>query len=249
MTSAITSVAFFVHITGGTVGQVSGLVAVSTRKGGQVHRVAGTIFFGAMLTMAVFADYLAVVRPGQIPNLFIGTFALYLVVTAWLTVRRPEGRIGLTEKLAMAAALCLLAPFALLSFDLATGLPPPFKSATPLKGAVMIAVYSFTTMLLVAAVSDARVLLVGGLSGARRIARHLWRMCLGLTLAVGSAFTNGLPRLLPKSVHLPDAVLFGPQLACLAVLVIWMIRVRFTPWYRQHKARLNFDAISSSAGG
>lgn len=249
MTSALTNLAFVIHIAGGTVGLISGLVAVATRKGGAVHRTAGTIFFGAMLTMAVFADYLAIVRPGQIPNLIIGTFTLYLIVTAWLTVRRPEGWIGLTEKLVLAAALSLLAPFALLSFDLATGSPPPFKSAMPLKGAVMIAIYSFTTVLFVAAVSDARVLLAGGLSGARRIARHLWRMCLGLSLAAGSAFTNGLSRLLPKSMHLPDAVLFGPQFACLAVLVIWMIRVRFTPWYRQHKARLNFDAISSSAGG
>ncbi|HWD67636.1 MAG TPA: DUF2306 domain-containing protein [Caulobacteraceae bacterium] len=249
MTSLITNLAFVIHIAGGTVGLISGLVAVATRKGGRVHRMAGTIFFGAMLTMAVLADYLAVVRPGQIPNLIIGTFTLYLIVTAWLTVRRPEGQVGLTEKLAMAAALCLLAPFTLLSFDLATGLPPPFKSATPLKGAVMIAIYSFTTVLLVAAVSDARVLLAGGLSGARRIARHLWRMCLGLTLAAGSAFTNGLPRLLPKSVHLPDAVLFGPQLACLAILAFWMIRVRFTPWYRQHNARTSLDAVSLPAGG
>jgi len=30
-----------------------------------------------------------------------------------------------------------------------------------------------------------------GIVGATRIARHLWRMCLGLTLAAGSAFTMG----------------------------------------------------------
>ena len=37
------------------------------------------------------------------------------------------------------------------------------------------------------------------MTGARRIGRHLWRMCLGFTFSVGSAFTTGLPRLLPKT--------------------------------------------------
>jgi hypothetical protein len=57
-------------------------------------------------------------------------------------------------------------------------------------------------------------------------------MCLGLTLAAGSAFTNGLPRLLPKTVHVPLIFLFIPQLSSLALLIFWVIRVRFTGWYR-----------------
>lgn len=231
MSSAITSLAFATHIAGGTVGLVSGIVAVCARKGGPLHRLAGTVFFGAMLVMAIFADYLAVVRPGQIPNLIIGTFTLYLLATAWLTVRRPEGVAGTAEKLLLAVALCLLAPFAMLSFDIAAGIAPPFKSAMALKGPVMIAIYSFTALVLLAAVSDARNVLAGGVRGARRIARHLWRMCLGLTLAAGSAFTNGLPRLLPKSVTIPDIYLFLPQFACLGLLVFWMVRVRFTGWW------------------
>src|SRR6266516_7016977 len=44
-----------------------------------------------------------------------------------------------------------------------------------------------------AAIGDAKLVLAGGISGARRIGRHLWRMCLGITLAAGSAFTNGFP--------------------------------------------------------
>ena len=60
--------------------------------------------------------------------------------------------------------------------------------------------------------------------------RHLWRMCLGLTLAAGSAFTNGLPRLLPGPMHVPAAVFF-PQFIPLALLAFWMIRVRLTGWF------------------
>lgn len=51
-----------------------------------------------------------------------------------------------------------------------------FKSAVPLKGPVLIAIYGFTLVLAIAALSDAKVVFLGGISGAPRIARHLWRM-------------------------------------------------------------------------
>jgi hypothetical protein len=224
------------HIAGGTVGLLAGLVAVSARKGARVHRAAGTVFLVSMLVMALLADYLAVAIPEQIPNLFIGTFTLYLVATGWLTARRQPGSIGSAERVALLVILCLCMPFAILSFQLAVGLQPSFRSGVPLEGPVLIAIYSFTLLVGLAAVGDARLVLAGGISGARRVARHLWRMCLGLTLAAGSAFTNGLPRLLPGTVHIPLALLFVPQLAVLGVLIFWMIRVRFTGWYRNRLA-------------
>jgi hypothetical protein len=193
----ITALAFVLHVGGGTVGLVSGTMAAIARKGGPFHRAAGNVFFISMLVMAIFADYLAVVMPGQIFNLVIGSMAFYLVATAWLTVRRKEGVIGLPEKIAFAAILLLCLPFAVLSFQLATGAEPFVKSAVPIRGPVLIAIYSFTFVVVLAAMADAKVVIAGGISGAPRVARHLWRMCLGLTLAAGSAFTNGLPRLLP----------------------------------------------------
>jgi hypothetical protein len=56
-------------------------------------------------------------------------------------------------------------------------------------------------------------------------------MCLGLSMAAGSAFTNGLPRLLPHGIHIPVPLLFLPQLAALALLLFWAARVCFTGWY------------------
>jgi hypothetical protein len=41
---------------------------------------------------------------------------------------------------------------------------------------------------LLAAAGDLRMLVRGGLFGAKRIARHLWRMCFGLFIASGSFF-------------------------------------------------------------
>ncbi|HEV2269040.1 MAG TPA: hypothetical protein VGR92_06245 [Steroidobacteraceae bacterium] len=228
---ALTRLALGLHITGGMFGLLAGTVAVFSGKGARLHRVAGTIFFASMLVMAGFADYLAVAIPDQIPNLFIGTFAIYLVTTAWLTVRRREGTTGFAEKLALVVILCLCLPFAVLSFEVAAGLTPSVRSATPIKGPVAIAVYVFTFLMALGAIGDARMLWAGGIAGARRIGRHLWRMCFGFTLAVGSAFTNGLPRLLPNYVHVPLLLLFIPQLAALGLLAFWAVRVRFTGWY------------------
>ena len=45
---------------------------------------------------------------------------------------------------ALSIVLCLCVPFAILSFQLATGLEPSFQSAVPLESPVRIAIYSFT---------------------------------------------------------------------------------------------------------
>ena len=221
--------AFVLHIGGGAIALVSGTAAVFARKGGRLHRRAGTVFVLSMFVMAIFAVYLAIAMPGQMVNVFIGTFAFYLVATAWMTVRRREGVTCPIDKIVLLVSLCLCAPFAILSFQLATGLPPLFKSAVAFEGPVLVAIYSFTLVLVLAAVGDARVLVAGGLSGTPRIARHVWRMCLGLTLATGSAFTNGFARFLPGPYHVPPAFFF-PQFLPLLLLVFWMIRIRVAGW-------------------
>jgi len=204
----ITTLAYVLHIGGGTLGLASGLIAGFAPKGRTLHRVAGTVFFVSMLVMAAFASYLALAIPGQISNLFGGTFTFY---------------IGLPEKIALFVIVCFCLPFAFLIFQMARGAAPSIK------GPVVVATYIMALVVAIAAISDARVVLAGGISGARRIARHLWRMCLALTFATGSAFTNGLPRLLPGPMHVPPAF-FLPMLVPLALLVFWMIRVRFTGW-------------------
>lgn len=151
-------------------------------------------------------------------NVFIAVFASYLIVTAWLTVRREQGTIGAAEKVALVVSV---------------------TSSRRSRYFRFIAIYGFTLVLAIAALSDAKVVFLGGISGAPRIARHLWRMCVGLTLAMGSAFTNGFARLLPGRYHVPLAF-FLPQFVPLALLMFWMIRVRFTEWYKG-------DAVASSA--
>ena len=225
MPEILTSLAFVLHVFGGAVGLLSGVLAMTVRKGGPFHRLAGNVFFASMLVMAVFAVYLGFVRPGMQVNVFIGVFVAYLVATAWFTIRRPEGAVGLPEKLGLAAGLVLCTPFVLLSLQLALGLPPFLHSGMAFKGPLLVAIYLFTLVLVIAAGSDAAVVFSGGVSGAARIARHLWRLCVALTLATGSALSNGLPRLLPTGVELPGWTLYL-QFVWVALLAYWMVRVR-----------------------
>jgi hypothetical protein len=226
----MTVLAFAIHIAGGAISLVSGTVAAFARKGGPLHRKAGKVFIASTFVMALFAAYLAVAIPDQIVNVFISTFVVYLVGSAWMTVRRTEGTTGPGDKIALVVAIGLWALFAILSFQLATGMTPLFKSAVPFEGPVLVAIFSFAFILTLAVVGDARLVLSGGIAGAPRIARHLWRMCLGLTLATGSAFTNGFARLLPGPYHVP--IFFHlPKLLPLGLLIFWFVRVRFTRWH------------------
>jgi hypothetical protein len=52
--------------------------------------LAGKVFVASMLTMGVFAVYLAIVRH-QPNNIGGGILTVYLIGTAWLTARRRDG--------------------------------------------------------------------------------------------------------------------------------------------------------------
>jgi uncharacterized membrane protein len=231
MVHGLNLIAFVIHIAGGSVGLISGTMAAFARKGGNLHRKAGTVFVVSMTAMALFAIYLGFAMPGQLTNVIIGCFSLYLVTTAWMAARRRETASRLPERLAFVISLLLLAPFAILSIQLAVGLPPLFVSALPFRGPILIAIYAFTTILALASIGDARAAFGSGVVGAARIARHLWRMYLGLTLAFGSGFTNGFARLLPGPYHVPR-IFFLPQLVPLCLMIFWLVRVRLPAWRR-----------------
>jgi uncharacterized membrane protein len=228
MADILTTITFALHIAGGVVAMLAGLIALCARKGGRLHRGAGDLFVLAMVVMAIFAAALGVIRPGQIINVFISAFTLYLVVTAWLTARHRDAVAGVPEKIALAVSLALCAPFALLIFQIVSGVTL-FKSAFRIEGPILIALCVFSVIMATAAVGDLRVVIGRGISGTPRIARHLWRMCFGLALTFGSAFTNGFARLLPGPYHVPPPF-FAPQLLMLVVLLYWLVRVRFPGW-------------------
>ncbi len=98
------------HIAAGCFAIVAGYTAVIAAKGERLHRLAGTIFVAAMLILASVGVYLSIVLQGQLPgeisNIAGGGIAFYLVLTAYMTVKSPEGTIGPFEKLLFVMPLC-----------------------------------------------------------------------------------------------------------------------------------------------
>jgi hypothetical protein len=213
-----------VHVSAGSIALFSGVVAVFVRKGARLHRAFGTVFFVSMLIMAATASYVAFLVHRQ-SMIVAGILTLYLVATAWTTVRRKEPSVGLFDYGALAAVLgCVVAYLVL-------GRQAMNSPKGALDGFPAAMFFGTACIALLPAVLDLNVIRAGGISGAARIARHLWRMCMALFFAAGSFFTNGLPRVLPASMH-GSPILLVPILVPLALMVFWLIRVRLTNWYK-----------------
>jgi len=225
-----------VHIAGGTVGLLSGTAAMIVRKGSALHVLAGRIFVVAMLTMGSFAAYLAVVRH-QPSNFGGGVFTVYLILTAWLTARRRDGETARFDW------LLLLVPLALGILTWKNGISIVRSGVNSPDGVPVGMTFFMGSVMLLAAAGDVRMLVGGGVVEAKRIARHLWRMCFGLFIAAGSFFmgpSNRPLRLLKAAglgEHLSPAlfstgVYLVLTLLPLILLVYWLIRVRFTNFYK-----------------
>jgi hypothetical protein len=224
-----------VHICGGSLGLLSGTAAMTFRKGSARHVLAGRVFVASMLTMAVFAVYLAITRhqPGNIGG---GILTFYLIGTAWLTARRRDGETSRFDWFAM------LIPLAIGIFTWMVGIKVVLSGASSQDGVPVGMTFFMGSICLLAAAGDIRMLVSGGVFGAKRIARHLWRMCYGLFIASGSFFLgpSNRPLRLLSSVgigqHLPPA-LFSTALYLiltilpLILLIFWLVRVRFTNAY------------------
>jgi hypothetical protein len=76
-----------IHVAGGTIAIVSGLLALYAFKGGKLHRKSGSIFGGAMLVMSVTGGMIAVGRPGAAMNIPAALITAYLVITGIRAVR------------------------------------------------------------------------------------------------------------------------------------------------------------------
>jgi hypothetical protein len=189
-----------------------------------------------MLTMAVGATYLAFVKH-QPNNIGGGILTFYLIGTAWLTARRRDGETSRWDWVAF------LIPLALGILTWMNAIQVVRSGANSQDGVPVGMSFFMGSVMLLAAAGDVRMLLRGGLFGAKRTARHLWRMCFGLFIASGSFFlgpSNRPLRLLSRvglGQHLPVA-LFSTALYLiltllpLVLLIFWLIRVRFASAYK-----------------
>jgi hypothetical protein len=223
------------HISAGGIAILSGAAALLFRKGSRRHRLAGNVFFVSMLTLSAIGACVAPFLPDR-GSAVAGAFAFYLVATAWVTVRRLEGRIGVFEWGALLCALAIAVAGASLGWQ---GANSPKGLIDP-KGQTYETAYLFAVLAALGAAGDLKVILRRGLRGAQRIARHLWRMCFALFIAAGSFFL-GQQQVFPTSVR-GSPFLFVPVVAVLAVMIFWLARIRFASAYKSVR-------ISSIASG
>jgi len=225
-----------VHMAGGVVGMLSGTAALIFRKGSPRHVLAGKVFVASMLVMAAGAVYLAVVKH-QTNNIGGGLLTFYLILTAWLTARRRDDQTSRYDWLAM------LVPLTLGLLTWVNGIRLVRMGASSEDGVPVGMSFFMGTVMLLAAAGDVRMLLSGGVSGAKRIVRHLWRMCFGLFIAAGSFFMgpNNRPLRLISAIgmgqHLSPAIFsMGLYLVLtilpLILLVFWVFRVWLSKAYR-----------------
>lgn len=207
-----------VHFAAGLVSIVAGTIALSVAKGGRLHKQSGTAFTWAMVVLGLTAAAIGTYenRPSQV---FAGLLAAYLVFSAMTTVKPLPG-IGqrfnvVLMVLAFAYAVASLYGGVTEWLDPAVEVVGRPRVVPPLVAGIVI---------LLAAIGDLRAIRAGGLRGSRRLARHLWRMCVGLFIATGSFFL-GQMKFIPEPVRIVPLLLvlaFAPILC----LFYWMWRVR-----------------------
>jgi hypothetical protein len=216
------------HISAGIVGLLSGTAAMIFRKGSRRHGQAGEVFVVSMLTMAACAVWLAILKhqPG---NLVGGVFTLYLVATAWMTARRRDGSTSPIDWIALVVPLLGGTELWISGVDLTR------RHITATDGVPVGMRFFMGSVMLLAAAGDLRMLIGGEMVGGRRIVRHLWRMCFGLFIAMGSFFL-GQQQVFPTFLRQSN-VLFVPAILPLLLMIFWLVRVRFKNAYKGQGTR------------
>jgi hypothetical protein len=142
----------------------------------------------------------------------------YLVTTALITVRPRAAGFHWIDLAAVLVALTVGLT------HLTFGVQASMSAAGTKYGYPPTINFVFGTLALLAASGDVRMMRARGLHGARRIARHLWRMCFALFIATGSFFL-GQAKVIPKPIRI-FPVLTVLALFPLAFMLYWLVRIR-----------------------
>jgi hypothetical protein len=156
----------------------------------------------------------------QLANFFVGTLTFYLVATAWWAARRRDGETGIFDWAALLVAFSVGAALVISGLEAAygnAGLKNDFPAAP---------YFVFGSVALLSAAGDVRMLVRGGVSGAKRIVRHLWRMSFAFLIAAFSFFL-GQQKVMPAYIR-GSKLLFVPPLLILIVLIYWLCRMWLT---------------------
>ncbi|HEX3534887.1 MAG TPA: DUF2306 domain-containing protein [Gemmatimonadaceae bacterium] len=227
-----------IHIIAGSIAIIAGFISVFSVKGLKLHRKTGIVFVYSMIVLALSGAAIATLR-NQPPNIIGGSLAFYMVVTAFLTVRPRDEWSRWVDIGVLVIGITVGAAAIKIGLD-AQNSPTGTMSGVP-----SFMMFLFGGVALLAALGDVRVIWADGLQGAQRIARHLWRMCFSLFIASGSFFL-GQAKVIPKPIRIVP-LLAVPAMLPLVLLFYWLVRVRFTKWYRRRADSFRPAAIHRSA--
>ena len=207
-----------IHAPAGTLVLVTAVVAMFAKKGGVLHRKAGSCFTASMMVMLVSGIAAAYLKD-SVDDMMLGAIVLYTVFTAWLTVYHKKNETGLLE----GVALIWVVGFAIAAFSISMGwhaveVPP---SAYLIWGGLAI----------LCALGDIRNLYQSGLSGTQRIIRHVWRVGFSLLWAA-LAFTDKIVKMVGanlKSMQEEQLLLIVaiPAMLILITILYWIARILF----------------------
>ncbi len=176
-----------------------------------------------MLAMSGIGTCVAPFLP-QRGSIIGGVFTFYLVATGWMTVRRRAGTVGIFEVSASCVGMAIAVAGVTFGMQ-ASRAPSGILDGTP-----AIPYFVFASIAALAAALDRRMVVRGGIVGAQRIARHLWRMCLALLIAAISLFL-GQSQVFPAAIQ-ESSILYAPEVIVLGLLIFWIVRVRLSKKYR-----------------
>ena len=204
------------HVGTGLTALAAGFLALALRKGGKWHRVSGRVFVVAMIATGITATAISLYEGKE--SFAGGLVTAYLVFTAYTTVKPLPGARRQVD-----IALMVMA-FVFASLGYVRAVDALGRPGSQVEGVPAGMMFFMTTIVMLAAIGDARMVLAGGITGARRLARHLWRMCFGLFIASGS-FLIGQMKFIPEPIRIgPLLILLG--VSPLVMLLYWMWRVR-----------------------
>jgi len=207
-----------IHVVAGSLGLLSGFVALATVKGMPLHRRSGMLFVRTMLAMCAAGLALTLASGVWVPvNGAAALMTACLVVTSLTTVRPPARGARALHVAGMTLALVVG------TIELALGITAA-ASGGSWHGIPAFPFFLFAFVGLTGGIGDARVLRTGPLVGPPRLARHLWRMSFALFIAAMSFFL-GQAKVIPKPIRIMP-LLAAPPLAVLVAMFYWLWRVR-----------------------
>ncbi len=204
------------HIVAGALALVAGFVALAVSKGSALHRRSGRVFVYAMVTMGVSGAVIAALT-GVSTSVLMGSLAAYLVVTGFTAVRPTPPAWRILDIGVMAVGLSV----GLMGFVLGVRALAPDAPSNDMPVPMF---FAFGAIALLAAISDARVILGRSIRGRPRMTRHLWRMCLGLFIASGSFFLGQADEI-PEPLRVVPLLVI-PVLLPLLAIPYWLWRLR-----------------------